>query len=350
MRGVRPGCLLLLALLLGGCLLPTRFATAPCRSGTRREGRLAVLPADITVFTSPARRAVVKRAGLPGRVARVVEGLRDKGHRVFAAIDVGGRISAGQGETRSRVHPEDVRALRIALYHQAERMVRRRAATSRPPLAVDPQLAQAVARPGSADALLYIYVTAWSRPAGRVTAGDVAKAMVQYVAAIGASIAVGALIGGLSVKLTPRSMHVDWSARNLHGKRVSLPEGAPRLPGQRGVLGPILVAHSTTPLMDPVPCHSCGPAPTSRPATAGEVDPESREPTFVGTVRSVDSSFIEATLVAASARDGRLLWVARWLHEGDIADPKTSRRLFEHIVEQAPRCGMKLTDWDNVRD
>jgi hypothetical protein len=342
----------LAAQVLGGCMLPAyRFATPECRAGKRREGRLALLPADITVFTSPRKRRSLKQAGLQGGVLRVVDGLRGKGHRVVASIDVGGRITAvGRGQGK-RLHPEDIRNLRITLHQQAELMVDRRAAA--PPYAVDGELVKVVAQASGADALLYLYVTAYSEPAKqrRASAGDVAVAVAEYLAAIGVSVAVGALVGGMSVELRRSSVSVHWSSRNLSGKRVPMPAGGPAVPGASGVVGPVLIAQTTTPLMAAVPCHSCPPAVQAPAAdTAGEADPESREPTLVGETRRVESSVIEATLVAVSAQDGRLLWVSRWFHQGDIADRGTSGRLFEHIVEEFPSCGMKQWDWNNFRD
>jgi len=341
----------LAAQVLGGCMLPAyRFATPECRTGKRREGRLALLPADITVFTSPRKRRAVQEAGLPAGVLHVVDGLRGKGHRVVASIDVGGRISAvGRGHEGERLHPEDIRNLRIALHQQAELMVDRRAAA--PPYGVDGELVKVVAQASGADALLYLYVTAYSEPERRVSAGDVAVAVAKYLAAIGVSVAVGALVGGMSVELRRRSISVHWSSRNLSGKRVPMPAGGPAVPGESGIVGPVLIAQTATPLLAAVPCHSCPPAVQApEAATTGEADPESREPTFVGETRRVGRSLIEATLVAVSARDGRLLWVSRWFHQGDIADRGTSKRLFEHIVEEFPGCGMKLWDWNNFRD
>ena len=339
---------------LGGCVLPAwRFATPACKAGKRREGRLAVLPADITVFTSHRKRQAMKRAGLPGGIVSVVEGLGGRGHRVVASIDVGGRVTApGRGFLGRRLHPEDIRKLRIALYHQAERMVDRRAAGGT--YAVDLKLVKAVAQASGADALIYLYVTAYSKPARsrRVSAGDVAMAVARYLAAIGVTVAVGALIGGISVEVRRGSItRVDWSAKNLRGKHLKL-SGGPGVAGPHGILGPILVAHTTTPMLAAVPCHSCprtGAAEAPVAATT-EADPESREPTFVGRARRVSSSVIEATLVAVSARDGQLLWAARWFHEVDIVDRETNRRLFKRIVKDIPTCDMKQWDWSNFRE
>lgn len=363
----RTATMLGLACLLSGCLLPpTRYGTQPCIDGVHRPRHYAILPADITIFASPADEAALRSVQPQNALQALVAALEQAGHKVKGSIDVGGRVQSARhmAGIEQVLHPSDIHTLRVSLYERAEELNVRRSGNGLR-LSVDRRLTAPVLDATGADASLYLYVSAYVAPEQNLRwrdVGDAAKEIGKGVAAFAVGVALLAVVGHLSIGVghtgnpsgtdqlgNPSdgrwTVSASWSSSNLRGKRFEWKSSGGDQSAS-GIAGPILVARSQTPVLTSLPCVTCG-GDQAAPDTNQLQDPSTIPPTLVGLARRVASSEVSATLVAVDNRTGAVLWASsQYGPNVSLARAGMLDQLVTRFAEKTPRCGEKPWQWD----